>query len=159
MLLIHTLKTLPKYSSPGFSVTSCESDNAPISVGNIRNSDTLSNSGTGMSDSYNSTFRMHSPSSSLIAATSVLNNALNTPSVSNATALSDQSSTPIPQTNDLSSIPSSQYSPLAAACPKEYSMVSSSQTSNPLSSYHQNNQSYMMIVHPYHRLFRNHVLK
>ena len=112
-----------------------------------------------MSDSYNSTFRMRSPSSSSIAATSFLNNALNTPSVSNVTALSDQSSTPIPQTNDLSSIPSSQYSPLAAACSKEYSMVSSSQMSNPLSPYHQNNQSYMMVVHPYHRLFRKHVLE
>ena len=111
-----------------------------------------------MSDSYNSTFRMRSPSSSSIAATSVLNTALNTPSVSNATALSEQSSTPIPQTNDLSSIPSSQYSPLAAACSKEYSMVSSSQMSNPISPYHQNNHSYMMVVHPYHRLFRNHVL-
>ena len=111
-----------------------------------------------MSDSYNSTFRMRSPSSSSIAATSVLNTALNTPSVSNVTALSEQSSTPIPRTNDLSSIPSSQYSPLAA-CTKEYSMVSSSQMSNPLSPYHQNDHSYMMIVHPYHRLFRNHVLE
>ena len=142
-ILPYYLKPLQNFKSPGFSVTSVESDDSNTPVGSLVKLCGDGTSTVGMSDSYQSGYILQSPSSSSVAANSMCTVVSNTAST-NTNTVTETSSTTLSTTNlpfmtpSFSSSQSSLVPVLHAKNPD--SSLSSLQYNN--SPCHMNHRSY-----------------